>query len=71
MATCDPSALLYNNPFIGLSKGLKLAVECELLRNWAGSTETPDQILARAKYPIDPGLESAIEAQLLCEIVTP
>ena len=75
MATCSTSTLLSANPFTELSEGLSLACELELLRNWAGSTETPSEILAKAAnsgfLDMDPGLRDAVECQLLCNISSP
>lgn len=75
MAACSPSTLLSANPFTELSEGLSLAVELELLRQWAGSTETPSQILAKAANSgfvnLDQGTIDALECQLLCNISSP
>ena len=70
MATCSPSTLLSANPFVGLSDGQKLAAECELIRQWAGSSETVSQILARAWdfKNLSEGTALAVEAGLLAEI---
>jgi hypothetical protein len=74
MATCDPSALLYNNAFEGLSPGLELAVEVKLLQNWAGNTQSASELANAAcasgfMCNIDRGLYNALEAQLLCNIL--
>jgi len=72
MAACSPSDLLNANPFLEVDAGLMKAIELELLRQWAGSTETPSQILDRACASgfgcIQPELVDALEAQLLCNI---
>ncbi len=70
MSTCSPSDLLNANPFVGLSAGQKLAAECELVRQWAGSSETVSQILARAWdfKNLSEGTALAVEAGLLAEI---
>jgi len=70
MAACSPSDLLNANPFVGLSAGQKLAAECELVRQWAGSSETVSQILARAWdfKNLSEGTALAVEAGLLAEI---
>lgn len=72
MAICDPSSLLSANPFLRLDPGLVQAVELALLQSWAGNTETPSQLLAKASdsgfIGLDPGLADAVEAQLLCNI---
>lgn len=72
MAYCNPSTLLQANPFVELSQGDMKACELQLLRQWAGSTETPDQILAKAANSgfinLSPGIVDDLECQLLCNI---
>lgn len=74
--SCDIDALAEAaRCFSCMDENLRLACEVQLLANWAGSTDTPDQILARASASkftdLEPGLQSAAEAQLLCNILTP